>query len=64
VKTHKHCPDGPDSWCQYKQDKANNTSKHKPGLGLPDKIIKLVKQIYARLSSDDLLKKCLDRKIQ
>ena len=55
----------PDSWCRYKQDKANNTSKYKPGPGLPDEIIKLVKPIYARLSSDDLLKKkCLDGKTQ
>ena len=61
---HTHCPDGPDSWCRYKQDKANNTSKYKPGPGLPDNIIKLVKPIYARLSSDDLLKKCLDGKTQ
>ena len=28
---HTHCPDDPDSWCRYKQDKANNTSKYKPG---------------------------------
>ena len=61
---HTHCPDGPDSWCRYKQDKANNTSKYKPGPGLPDNIIKLVKPIYARLSSEDLLKKRLDGKTQ
>ena len=23
---HTHCPQGPDSWCRYNQDKANNTS--------------------------------------
>lgn len=37
---------------------------HKPGPGLPDNIIALVKPIYARLSSDELLKKCLDGKTQ
>lgn len=59
-----HCPQGPDNLCRYKQDKANNTSLYKPGPGLSDNIIKLVKPIYARLSSDDLLKKCVDGKTQ
>lgn len=61
---HQHCPDGPDSWCRYKQDKVNKTSLFKPGPGLPDNIIALIKPIYTRLSSDDLLKKCLDGKTQ
>lgn len=61
---HKHCPDGPDSWCRFKQDKANNTNLYKPRPGLPDNIIALIKPIYARLSTDDLLKKCLDGKTQ
>ena len=61
---HHHCPDGPDSWCAYKRDKANKTDLYKPGPGLPDNIIALIKPIYARLSTDDLLKKCLDCKTQ
>lgn len=61
---HHHCPDGPSSWCRFKQDNANNTSKYVPGPGLPDHIIKLIKPIFERLSSDDLLSKCLDRKTQ
>jgi hypothetical protein len=61
---HNLCPDGPDSWCRFKQDRANNTSKYKPGAGLPDNILKLVKPIYERLSNDELLKKCLDGKTQ
>lgn len=61
---HSHCPDGSESWCRYKQDKANNTSFYKPGPGLPDNIIALIKPIYTRLSNDDLLKKCLDGKTQ
>lgn len=61
---HHHCPDGPSSWCRFKQDKANNTSKYVPGPGLPDHIIKLIKPIFERLSSDDLLSKCLDGKTQ
>jgi hypothetical protein len=37
---------------------------YKPGPGLPDNIIALIKPIYARLSTDDLFKKCLDCKTQ
>ena len=49
------CPDGADSWCRFKQDKAKGTSLYKPGPGLPDNIIELVKPIYEKLSKDDLL---------
>ena len=59
---HMLCPDGADSWCRFKQDKG--TSLYKPGPGLPDNIIKLVKPIYERLSKDDLLERCLDGKTQ
>ena len=58
------CPDGADSWCCFKQDKAKGTSLYKPGPGLPDNIIELVKPIYERLSKDDLLERCLDEKTQ
>ena len=61
---HMLCPDGADSWCRFKQDKAKGTSLYKPGPGLPDNIIKLVKPIYERLSKDDLLERCLDGKTQ
>jgi RNase P subunit RPR2 len=46
---HNHCPDGADSWCSFKRDKANGTKLHKTGPGLPDNIIALIKPIYARL---------------
>ena len=59
-----NCPDGPDTWCRYKQDLANKTKLYKPGPGLPDNIIALIKPTHARLSDDDLLKKCLDGKTQ
>ena len=52
-----HCPDGPDSWCRFKQDRANNTNLYKAGPGLPDNIIELIKPIYKRLSADTLLSK-------
>ena len=35
-----------------------------PGPCLPDSVIAKVKPIYAMLTSDDLLKKCLDGKTQ
>ena len=47
---HSLFPDGPDSLCCFKQDKANKTSNYKPGPGLPDDIIKLVKPIYESLN--------------
>ena len=61
---HMLCPDGADSWCRFKQNKAKGTSLYKPGPGLPDNIIELVKPIYERLSKDDLLERCLDEKTQ
>ena len=61
---HHHCADGADSWCRYKQDQANHTSNYVPGPGLPDDIIKIVKPIFVRLSSDELLSKCLHGKTQ
>ncbi len=48
----------------YKQDLANKTKLYKPGPGLPDNIIALIKPTYARISDDDLLNKCLDGKTQ
>ena len=32
---HVHHPDGSDSWCKFKKDKANHTSEYKAGPGLP-----------------------------
>ena len=61
---HHYCPNGADSWCRYKQDQANHTSNYVPGPGLPDDIIKMVKPIFVRLSSDEVLSKCLHGKTQ
>jgi hypothetical protein len=60
------CPAGADSWCRFQQDRAKGTSLYKPGPGLPDEIIRLVKPIYERLSisNDALLERCLDGKTQ
>lgn len=61
---HDYCPDGKDSWCGFKRDRANKTSTFKHGPGLPKEVIAALKPIYQRLSQDSLLNKCLDCKTQ
>lgn len=61
---HTYCPDGEESWCLYKSDKVKGTQKFKPGPGLPLTVIADVKPIFARLSQDTLLMKCLHGKTQ
>jgi hypothetical protein len=59
-----HCPVGADSWCKYNSDKANGTNTYKPGPGLPIDIVYKIKPIFAELSADDYLEKCLHGKTQ
>ena len=59
-----YCPKGEDSWCGYQRDKAKNTKTYKHGKGLPREIIEELKPVYACLSEDDPLRKCLDGKTQ
>ena len=61
---HSYCPGGKDSWCKYKADIENKTCTFKPGSGLPLQVIALLKPIFARLSDDNLLNKCLHGKTQ
>lgn len=61
---HTHCPEGPDSWCRFNKDRANQTNIYRPGPGLPLTVIAELKPIYKRLSEDDLLARCLDGKTQ
>ena len=61
---HTYCPDGLDSWCKFKSDRAKGTHTYKAGAGLPVSIIKEVKPIFFRLSSDELLGQCLHGKTQ
>ena len=61
---HTYCPDGEDSWCLYKSDEANRTHRYKAGPGLPLHVIAELKPIFARLSEDTLLMKCLHGKTQ
>ena len=59
-----HCPEGKDSGCKFHQDRANGTSAYKPGPGLPLEIVMKLKPIFAELSDESLLEKCLHGKTQ
>ena len=61
---HNYCPDGPNSWCKFKSDKTKGTKLYKAGAGLSLSIIKEIKPIFSRLSSDELLGRCLHGKTQ
>ena len=60
------CPPSKDSWCGYTcmHDKALNTKTYKHGKGLPRDVTQTLKPVYATLSNDTLLRKCLDGKTQ
>ena len=57
-------PPGESSWCKYQRDKSTGTSTYIPGPGLPQEVIKHVKPIFAELSKETLLSKCLHGKTQ
>ena len=59
-----HCPEGKDSWCKFHQDRGNGTSIYKPGPALPLDIVMKLSPIFAELSDEHLLEKCLYRKTQ
>lgn len=62
---HGKCPEGSNSWCSFQRAKANdqlNSYKHKPGL--PIEIVRAIKPIYERLTSKEMLAKCLHGKTQ
>ena len=59
-----YCPMTADSWCQYQRDRYNKTNLYKPGAGLDDDVIKEVEPIYADLTKEDELSKCLHGKTQ
>ena len=59
-----HCPEGKDSWCKFHQDRVNCTSIYKPGPALPLDIVMKLSPIFAELSDERLLEKCLYRKTQ
>ena len=61
---HNHCPLGKESWCGFQVDRAGKTNLFKPRPGLPLKVIAELKPVFAKLSEDALLRKCLHGKTQ
>ena len=75
---HKFCPKSDTSWCKYEPDSINSTSMYtrKPGIhinstsmythkpGIHIKLRQLLKPVFMKLSSDELLSKCLHGKTQ
>ncbi|CAB4021712.1 Hypothetical predicted protein [Paramuricea clavata] len=57
---HHLCPDGDDSWCEYKREKESN--KHKNGI--PQCIVHEIEQVCDDLSNSDLLQKYTHRLTQ
>ena len=58
---HENCPEGTDSWCEWREAQAANnlkSYKHPPRDISPD-VEKHIRSIYKDLSKDDLLIKCL-----
>lgn len=58
---HKNCPEGPESWCEWRKAKAaNNLASFKhPARLINDNVEKHIRPIYEDLSNDDLLTRCL-----
>lgn len=62
---HNYCPTGEKSWCGFQKDIALGTTDYVPGPGLPMSIVlKYIKPVYADLSKDELLMKCLHGRTQ
>ncbi|KZC13882.1 hypothetical protein WN55_06207 [Dufourea novaeangliae] len=57
---HDNCPTGKDSWCSWQKAKAHETlENYKHKNPIPKDVQKAIIPIYEKLSSDDLLKRCL-----
>jgi len=57
---HDHCPSGENSWCSWQRAKATGTLDeytHKPPLH--EEVYKAITPIYEKLTSDDLLTRCI-----
>ena len=59
-----HCPERKYSWCKFLKDRANGRSSYKSGPDLLLDIFMKMKPIFAELSDERLLEKCLYGKIQ
>ena len=61
---YSHCPEGKYSWCKFHQDRASGASTYMPGPRLPLDIAMKSKPIFADLSDESLLVKCLHGETQ
>ena len=63
VPQHDRCPQGADSWCfvqrAYAEDEEPGPHRDHVGTPLSADVAEHVKHVYARLSHDDLLRRCL-----
>ena len=53
---HVDCPTAEDTWCGYNKDSATYVHKNP----LPKAVVKKIKPVFQRLSTDSLLNKCVD----
>ena len=56
---HRFCPIGSGSWCQYKRNVADGTDKYNQAKCLPAVFRVELKPLFTRLSSVELLQRCL-----
>ncbi|XP_011864345.1 PREDICTED: uncharacterized protein LOC105560124 [Vollenhovia emeryi] len=59
---HDYCPEGAESWCTWQKARALGACtlrSYKHEAALPTNVAKAIKPIYADLSRDDLLERCL-----
>ncbi|CAB3241904.1 unnamed protein product [Arctia plantaginis] len=58
---HDKCPEGVESWCEWRKAEASNTLaafKHPPRV-IDEHVEKHIRPVYEELSKDDLLTRCL-----
>lgn len=55
---HFACPDGPQSWCNYRKSQATGDPYHHKN-SIPLAVMEVIKPIYRDLGHPDLLRKCL-----
>ena len=55
---HLYCPDGPVSWCKYKNDKINHRDNYNRKKCLPYVFRQELVHIFSRLSTSELLNSC------
>ena len=57
---HDKCPSGIDSWCTWQKAKADETlENYKHKSPIPTDVQKAIRPVYEKLSTDDLLGRCL-----